>query len=345
MGSKAKTQEIREFILEKLDKGHSHDISKLVQHEFGLTKQGAYYHLRSLVSEGVLSEKGQRKNKTYREIPLKEWAKEYSLDGLSEHEVWEEIVSEGIIPDLDKDKAGYTLFYGFTEMLNNAIDHSEGSKASVFVQVFRNKIALLISDDGFGIFKKIKREANLEDEKHAILVLLKGKYTSMPESHSGQGIFFTSKVFDFFDIESGGICFMHLIGSHNDWLVDIENQASGTNVLMILDRESELNMEDVFAEYTAEDGDFAFNLTIVPVRKLSLLNENVVSRSQAKRLMIGLQKFDEVYLDFTDVNKIGQAFADQIFRVWAKQNPNVNLDYQAANESVVKMIVRAEAEK
>ena len=50
MGNKAKTQKIREYILEKVNHYPSR-ISKLIQDEFGLTKQGAYYHLSSLVKD------------------------------------------------------------------------------------------------------------------------------------------------------------------------------------------------------------------------------------------------------------------------------------------------------
>jgi len=45
------------------------------------------------------------------------------------------------------------------------------------------------------------------------------------------------------------------------------------------------------------------------------LNEPHVSRSQAKRLLMGLEKFNTIILDFKGVVSVGQAFVDQVFRV------------------------------
>lgn len=338
----SKSKEIREYILEKVAHYPKH-ISKMVQEKFDLSKQGAYYHLKKLVDEQILEATGLRQNKTYKENPKETWQQVFDIDGLSEHLIWDMVQDSQILPDLDQDKAAYTLMYGFTEMLNNAIDHSEGEKVLVTVEVFHSKIRVIIQDNGIGIFKKIQREEGLDDERQAILLLSKGKYTSMPEHHSGQGIFFTSKAFDFFDIISGEVCFIHEKEGHNDWVLDNENQyKNGTTVMMALGTNSKLNMEDLFADYTSNDGEFGFDTTLVPVRKLQTSNEDVVSRSQAKRLMVGLHKFDYVRLDFDGINRIGQAFADEVFRVWKNKNPNTKLITTGENEAINKMIRRVE---
>lgn len=72
-------------------------------------------------------------------------------------------------------------------------------------------------------------------------------------------------------------------------------------------------------------------------------DENLISRSQAKRLLARLDRFKEVVLDFKGANIIGQAFADEIFRVFRAQNPNVNIRCVNENEDVRKMILRASA--
>ena len=56
-----------------------------------------------------------------------------------------------------------------------------------------------------GIFKKIQKALDLLDERHAILELAKGKLTTDPKHHTGEGIFFTSRMFDEFTILSGGV--------------------------------------------------------------------------------------------------------------------------------------------
>jgi hypothetical protein len=81
--------------------------------------------------------------------------------------------------------------------------------------------------------------------------------------------------------------------------------------------------------------------------RLSLLElmeyegDSPMSRSQAKRLINRFDRFLEVVLDFEGVLFIGQAFADEIFRVFAKAHPSVYLNPVNCNDSVKKMILRA----
>jgi len=57
----------------------------------------------------------------------------------------------------------------------------------------------------------------------------------------------------------------------------------------------------------------------VPVKLAQYGNDKLVSRSQAKRLLARVELFKVVMLDFTNVPTIGQAFADEIFRVFRKR--------------------------
>ncbi len=66
---------------------------------------------------------------------------------------------------------------------------------------------IVVSDNGIGIFRKIRRDLHLTDERHAILELSKGKVTTDPNRHSGQGIYFTSRAFEKFGILSGRLYF------------------------------------------------------------------------------------------------------------------------------------------
>jgi len=58
-----------------------------------------------------------------------------------------------------------------------------------------------------------------------------------------------------------------------------------------------------------------------------------------------VDQFKEVLLDFRGVNMIGQAFADEIFRVFAKEHPNVRIVVSHANEEVLKMIKKAKEDE
>jgi hypothetical protein len=100
--------------------------------------------------------------------------------------------------------------------------------------------------------------------------------------------------------------------------------------------------KSIFAQYTAGD-DFGFNKTVVPVRLAQYGDYKLVSRSQAKRLLARVDRFKVVILDFDGVESIGQAFADEVFRVFVNKNPQVELIATEQTEAVQQMILRAQA--
>ena len=75
--------------------------------------------------------------------------------------------------------------------------------------------------------------------------------------------------------------------------------------------------------------------------RLQETETTLMSRSQAKRLVNGLERFSEVVLDFGGVDLVGQGFADEVFRVWAKQHAEVALIPTAMSEAVAFMVERA----
>ncbi|MEI7708427.1 MAG: STAS-like domain-containing protein, partial [Chlorobium sp.] len=86
---------------------------------------------------------------------------------------------------------------------------------------------------------------------------------------------------------------------------------------------------------------FQFNKTVIPVRLAQYENEKLVSRSQAKRLLCRIERFKHVIFDFDGVSAIGQAFADEIFRVYAKNHPDIVLVSVKMVPNVAKMVNRA----
>ncbi|MBI1882834.1 MAG: STAS-like domain-containing protein [Chlamydiae bacterium] len=96
--------------------------------------------------------------------------------------------------------------------------------------------------------------------------------------------------------------------------------------------------KEVFDRYASEENDFGFTKTIVPVNLLQYGEENLVSRSQAKRLLTRFEKFREIILNFKDVKSIGPAFADEIFRVFQEQHPPIKLLWIHANKEIEKNI-------
>ncbi|MFW0883512.1 hypothetical protein ACMCNP_00385 [Candidatus Acidulodesulfobacterium sp. H_13] len=87
-------------------------------------------------------------------------------------------------------------------MFNDAIDYPGDSKILIATRKDAVNTEMLLFNNGVGIFNKIKRGLNLLDELHAVFELHKGKLTADTKSHTGKGIFFTSRMFDSFDIIS-----------------------------------------------------------------------------------------------------------------------------------------------
>ena len=230
--------------------------------------------------------------------------------------------------------------YGFTEMLNNAIDHSGGTTIVVWLSKTAATTTVEIFDDGVGIFRKIQHALNLLDERHAVLELAKGKFTTDPARHSGEGIFFTSRMFDDFQILSGGVYFSHAFTEPEDWIVQTSHDAPGTLVSMALHNHTSRTTKKVFDQFSTDD-DYGFTKTVVPVRLATYGDDNLVSRSQAKRLLARIDRFKVVVFDFSGVSSIGQAFADEVFRVFAGSHPQIEISAIHTGSEVKRMISRA----
>src|SRR6266581_388908 len=330
-------ENVRRFILDQVAK-HPADISRVTSDHFGISRQAVNVHLKKLMSENVLIETGKTRGRSYKLCPLVEWRGRYQITSeLAEDVVWRNDIAPmlGQLPD----NVMNIWHYGFTEMFNNAIDHSAGSDA--FVRIIRNAATseMLIWDKGVGIFKKIQSELNLLDERHAILELSKGKLTTDPTRHTGEGIFFSSRMFDDFDILSGGVYFSHQFGYKEDWIIEREQFTNGTSVWMKLHNHTARTTKRIFDQFSSGE-DFGFNKTVVPVKLAQYGNDKLISRSQAKRLLARVELFKTVLFDFTGVDTIGQAFADEIFRVFAKSHPEIDLLPIKANSEVKRMIDR-----
>jgi hypothetical protein len=330
-------ENIRHFILSNVEK-HPADIAKVAAAKFDISRQAVNKHLVRLVDEHALVQKGNTRNKTYLLHPLEEIEKRFELSkDLAEDLIWR----REILPLLGKmpENVLDIWHYGFTEMLNNVIDHSGGTVAVARLSKTAVSTQIVLLDDGVGIFKKIQQELGLLDERHAVLELAKGKLTTDPENHTGEGIFFTSRMFDDFNILSGGVYFSHAFGEAEDWILESEKSPSGTSVWMKLNNHTSRTTKKIFDGFTSGD-DFSFSKTVVPVRMAQYGDDKLVSRSQAKRLLARVDRFKTVIFDFQGVDTIGQAFADEVFRVFANKHPDIELMHMRASSAVRRMILR-----
>jgi hypothetical protein len=306
--------------------------------QFGVSRQAIHRHLISLVDRGLISAQGSTRALLYKLVALQAVEKTFACAGLSEDAVWREL-GVPVLGDLPE-KARDIWHYGLTEMVNNAIDHSQSP--SVTLRLRRNALYAdaYVSDEGVGIFTKIQRALGLQDPREAILELAKGKLSTDPARHSGEGIFFSSQAFDDYAILSGALFYSRSLAHPWGALIDHGDPAAGTLVRLRLAHDHERSLKAVFDAFAAPE-EYSFAKTLVPVRLAQYEGEKLVSRSQAKRLTLRFEKFRQVVLDFEGVKEIGQAFADELFRVFARAHPGIELSAINTAEAVAQMMKRA----
>ncbi len=283
-------------------------------------------------TEGIISKERKSINKVHRIL---------NSVNLHEDEVFNSIKKHsGIVESLSSNVSGI-IEYAFTEMLNNAIEHSKSKRIEIIIEKRMSNIIFEVRDWGVGIFNNIMSKKGLSSEMDAIQDLLKGKQTTAPTYHSGEGIFFTSRIGDILTIQSSNkkLIFDNLI--EDIFIQDIKN-TQGTKVLFSVNLNSRRDISKIFNRYS--DNNYEFSRTEVAI-KLYVGDVNYVSRSQARRVLTGLENFKTIVLDFKGIDTIGQAFADEIFRVWKTKNPRVNIIFENANENVLFMIKRALSEE
>lgn len=235
--------------------------------------------------------------------------------------------------------------YAFSEMLNNAIEHSLSKKIRIFVSLNNDTLTFVVDDFGIGVFRNIMNKRNLKSEIEAIQDLLKGKTTTAPKLHSGEGIFFTSKIGDEFILDSYGYQFIANNIIKDIFVKKIKGQKQGTKVTFRINIQDGHHLNDIFKKYTniGEDSDYGFDKTEIRVR-LYTIGGIHISRSQARRVLSGLDKFKVIIMDYDRVPTVGQAFTDEIYRVFKSRKPDIQIQNVNMNETVKFMVERAKNE-
>ena len=334
--SKEKRREIRQYLLEKIDQGQAAAVRKTAE-AFGVTPATVYPYLDALEKDGVVR---KIKRGTYelisqtRSVVLRRSAGE--LD--SETAVFARYIEE-TLQDLPANVRGIWE-YICGEMINNVIDHSGAEHLEIRITRNALRTGVCLKDDGVGIFAKIKAHFGFATMEETVGELFKGKLTTDAKHHSGEGIFFSSRLADRFMILSDGSVFTHERFAGDSFrallrAADLEADfsAKGTTVYMVLANDSRKQAKDVFDVYA--DMDSGFTKTRIPLR--NYFERSPVSRSQAKSLCARLEQFENVELDFEGLEWMGQGFAHELFAVFQNEHPDVKLIPVNMNDDVRKM--------
>lgn len=316
---------------------------------FGVSRQYLATQLATLVARKQLVKIGSTNRakyalpqvaKTHPEL-FSGFKKTFVNRELKEHEVLEEI--EKNFPPISqlKENVKSIFQYAFSEMFNNAIEHSQSKRINLEVYTEGEQMIFVVEDHGIGAFLNVMKKRRLNSETAAAQDILKGKTTTQPHAHSGEGIFFTSKSGDLFTLESHRLRLRVDNTKPDVFLEELPRRKLGTRVTFIISKKSKRHLKSVFDKYAniSEDSDYGFDKTEIQV-KLYDAGGVHVSRSQARRILAGLEKFKSIIFDFDQVPMVGQAFADEIFRVFQAKHPQIKLQAVRMNEAVKFMVKR-----
>lgn len=329
--------EIKNYILNQITH-HPKDITRIAANEFNISRQTTSAYINKLIEEGLVISSGNTRARKYE---LKNFVDQSFYAPIVENIAEDVLWRDNILPLMKGISTNIIEIcqYGFTEIIQNTFDHSESE--SVLYTVQRNAISILltVSDSGIGIFNKIKRDFNLIDARHALLELSKGKLTTDPKRHSGEGIFFSSRMFDEFCILSNPLFYSRKSTDDRDWLIEVkDSDRYGTFVSMEISPYSTRTDKSVFEKYASGQDNWDFSKTHVPIKLAKYGEELLISRSQAKRILARFEQFSEVFLDFNGIETIGQAFADEIFRVYQMEHPDIRIVWINTTQDIENMI-------
>lgn len=343
---KIKRSDIREAIIALVQAAGRAGIqpSKLIQERFNISRQQVSRYLHDLVQEGIITPAGAGRGQKYfpstinKEIVLAERRMTIAeLKSVNEDGLYLASLAPHITHLSTNIKS--ILHHGFTELVNNVIDHAESSffSFSLTENTASGDLILDLDDDGIGVFRRNQIAFGCKDLYEAVVETVKGRRTSQPAIHAGEGLFFTSRIFDYFRLRANGIEWLYL-SPIEDWSIAECPLEKGSHLKLKINSQSNKKIEDVFKKYTDEDFQFTENgLFVVEPLTIAASHEHV-SRSEAKRLLLGAEKFKHIIIDFKNTIRIGQGFADEIFRVFRNQYPGINIEPRNMNQAVRAMV-------
>lgn len=317
------------YLLEKINQKDD-GISKSVSDAFSVNQNTVHTYINELVKDKIIR---RVKRGQYELITYEHRYKLQRANGDLDNDTY--AYKKCLYPHIKELESNVQEIwnYAFSEMINNVMDHSMAESVSIIIEQDYLTSSVVIEDNGIGIFKKIKEHFGFDSLDAAICELFKGKLTTDSENHSGEGIFFSSKLMDNFFIVSSGKIFTNNKYDNSRTINLANSNMKGTCVIMSLSNFTHKTPQEVFDLYANDDGGFV--KTKIPMK--NIFDTSPVSRSQAKRVCNRLEKFQEVVLDFEGLQWMGQAFAHQLFVVFANAHPDITLMPINMNEDITKM--------
>lgn len=340
--TEAKRRAIRKYMLNKV-RCDDADFIKKTAENFEISETSVRRYIKDCLDKGIMTEDAERKTGLLLATVSEQWNM-VNAGMLEEDELYWTHISpflgelSGNVQDI--------WYYAFTEIMNNAIDHSGGDQIRFGIQKDALYTEISITDNGVGIFRNIqdyfrKKSGISLNSEQAAMELYKGRMTTDPARHSGEGIFFVSKMLSEFAVWSDNTVYSYRCDDRDRFVQShlisyyTKMEGIGTMAVMKLENDSKRTSREVFDTFAPlEEG---FVKTLLPMKEMCPLGDPV-ARSQARRILRRLDEFREIIFDFRDIDFMGQGFADEVFRVFQNQHPDIMLNVINANETVLGMI-------
>lgn len=301
---------------------HSHDLAAHVEERTGASHRAVLSALKRLTDAQWLLRSGTSRRPVFTPGALRQVARSYTLYGLQEDLPWQRDFAPHFALPRQVERM---VQHGFTELVNNAADHSGGSSVTVSLRQTPSHVQLLVSDDGIGVFDKICTAFDIVDPQHAMLELSKGRLTSAPEAHTGRGLFFSSQLADVFDIHANNTAFQRRAWESSGWKKGRALPRQGSSIYMAIALNTTRTLDSVMEAWSTQGDGVEFDQTVVQLRLLAGEGQALDSRAAARRVGARLSTFKRAEISFEGVTDVGHGFTDELFRVFARANPQVEL--------------------
>ncbi len=313
---------------------HGAQLPGHLMQRLGVSRRTANVKLKALVASQWLQVAGRGRATRYTPGALRQVAQRYPLATLQEDLPWRQDFAPyfDLPPEVQR-----LLRHAFTELLNNAVDHSGGQTVMVSVRQTPVQVQLLVSDDGCGIFERIAQGFGIPEPSLALLELSKGKLTSDPGGHCGHGLYVTARLADVLCLHANGAGFQRRAWDAQPWRDSHAAVQRGTSVYVAIALDTPRRLEQVLGGYALLPGAYAFERTEVPLQLLAQ-GQGLASRAEARRALARLDQFRRAEINFAGVRDVGQGFADEMFRVYRQRHPGVELVPLGMNPQVAAMV-------
>ena len=326
-----------------IDAGGTASMSDLLA-ATGLTRPGVLYHLNKLVETGDVeyaSSHTRGRSVRYRLAYDSRW--DLPIEAVDAEHILLERLRTTILNPAMTQAAVDIHTYVFGEMVNNVIEHADSADIAIRHRNRNGVTRISVRDSGVGIFDHIAAAEGFDDRLASVRRLQSGSYTTAPERHTGQGVFFSSRSVDQFAVNSGGIVWSTDNLIPDQTLETLRPTGRGTSVTWELQDRTYRSLLGVFQMFSLRDREDIprFAVTSIAVA-IAAVGSDYATRSTARQVLEGKTQFERIVLDFAGVTHIGQGFADEAFRVFPTANPGVTITPMNMNQAVSWFVERAQ---